>query len=233
MLKCLNTPKNLAILLSFTCALLSLHTSLAQTRKDSLIVFVGEKISVVEDPEEERGWIIDSVVIKGKDTVVSQHVDLSFNRRFRAKYRILEIVHGSYTADTIEFLAYVHEGPLAFDNYSNVLLFVSNHGGQLYHEKYQFFDVYKAQNGKWASPYPTADYNHPFKDCITVKPEKINFPQELKYSLKPTLQVMRRQDYTAPFYRIVGEYAVPVYGNYVKDLLKLKMETTLKARGIF
>ena len=210
MLKCLNTPKNIAILLSFTCALLSLNTALAQTRKDSLIVFVGEKISVVEDPEE-----------------------LSFNRRVRAKYRILEMVHGSYTADTIEFLAYVHEGPLAFDNYSNVLLFVSNHGGQLYHEKYQFFDVYKAQNGKWASPYPTADYNHPFKDSITVKPEKINFPQDLKYSLKPSFQVMRRQDYTAPFYRIVGDYAVPVYGNYVKDLFKLKMETTLKARGIF
>ncbi len=210
MLESLNTPKHLAILLLFTCALLSLNTTLAQTKKDSLIVFVGEKISVVEDPEE-----------------------LPFNRRFRAKYRILEMVHGSYTADTIEFLAYVHEGPLAFDEYSNVLLFVSNHGGQLYHEKYQFFDVYKAQNGKWASPYPTADYNHPFKDWITVKPEKINFPQELKYSLKPSFQVMRRQDYTAPFYRIVGEYAVPVYGNYVKDLFKLKMETTLKARGIF
>ena len=210
MLKSLNTSKHLAILLLFTCALLSLNTSLAQTRKDSLFVFVGEKLSVVEDPEE-----------------------LSFNRRFRAKYRILEIVHGSYTADTIEFLAYVHEGPLAFDEYSNVLLFVSNHGGQLYHEKYQFFDVYKAQNGKWASPYPTADYNHPFKDSITVKPEKVNFPQELKYSLKPSFQVMRRQDYTAPFYRIVGDYAVPVYGNYVQDLFKLKMETTLKARGIF
>jgi hypothetical protein len=210
MLKCLNTPKNIAILLSFTCALLSLNTALAQTRKDSLIVFVGEKISVVEDPEE-----------------------LSFNRRFRAKYRILEMVHGSHTADTIEFLAYVHEGPLAFDNYSNVLLFVSNHDGQLYHEKYQFFDVYKARNGKWASPYPTADYNHPFKDSITVKPEKINFPQDLKYSLKPSFQVLRRQDYTAPFYRIVGDYAVPVYGNYVEDLFKLKMETTLKARGIF
>ncbi len=210
MLKCLNTPKNIAILLLFTCALLSLNTSLAQTRKDRLIVFVGEKLSVVEDPEE-----------------------LSFNRRFRAKYRILEMVHGSYTADTIEFLAYVHEGPLTFDEYNNVLLFVSNHGGQLYHEKYQFFDVYKAQNGKWASPYPTADYNHPFKDSITVKPEKINFPQDLKYSLKPSFQVMRRQDYTAPFYRLIGDYAVPVYGNYVEDLFKLKMETTLKARGIF
>jgi len=210
MLKSLNTPKHLAILLLFTCALLSLNTTLAQTKKDILIVFVGEKISVVEDPEE-----------------------LSFNRRFRAKYRILEMVHGSYTADTIEFLAYVHEGPLAFDEYSKVLLFVSNHGGQLYHEKYQFFDVYKAQNGKWASPYPTADYNHPFKDSITVKPEKVNFPQDLKYSLKPSFQVLRRQDYTAPFYRIVGDYAVPVYGNYVEDLFKLNMETNLKARGIF
>lgn len=210
MLKNLNTHKHLAILLLFTCALLSFNTSLAQTRKDSLIVFVGEKLSVVEDPEE-----------------------LSFNRRYRAKYRILEMVHGSYTADTIEFLAYVHEGPLAFDKYSNVLLFVSNRGGQLYHEKYQFFDVYKAQNGKWASPYPTADYNHPFKDSITVKPEKINFQQDLKYGLKPSFNMMRRQDYTAPFYRIVGDYAVPVYGNYVEDLFKLKMETTLKARGIF
>ena len=226
-------PKNCKLLVLLTCALFLSVTAIGQTKKDSLIVFVGEKLSVRYFPEEESRWIVDSILINETDTVVSRHLEPSMDSRYQAKYRILELVHGAYQADTIEFTAYVHEGGPAFAQFNHVLLFLSYSNGKLYHEKYQYFDVYKAKNGRWASPYPAADYNHPYRDSISVKPEKISFTEGLKFSLKLPRNFYMQRSYPPPFYKIQEEYAAPVFGNYVEDLFKLKMETTLKARGIY
>jgi len=221
----------LGIFLLLSSLFISTH-SIAQNRKDSLIVFVGQKLKVENYPEEENQWIIDSIMIRGKDTITAKHVSMSMDQRFKAKYKILNLVHGSYQADTIEFTVYDHYGKPAFSKFEHVLLFVSYYNGKLYHEKYQYFDVYKAKNGKWASPYAVADYNHPYRDSITVKPEKIPFKEGLRFSVKQQGFNYMQRDYPQPFYRLKDGYASPVYGNYVKDLLQLKFETVLKARGI-
>lgn len=156
------------------------------------------------------------------------------DRSYQAKYKILKLVHGKYRADTIEFITYVHEGNRPeFAYFNHALLFLSYSDGKLYHEKYQYFDVYKASNGRWASPDPTADYSHPFRNSISVKPEKIPFTEGLKFSVRPPSRLLMGRSYPQPFYRIDAEYAIPVYGNYVEDLFRLKMETSLKARGIY
>lgn len=233
MLKNLNAQNTWIVLVLLTYVLFVSNTANAQIRKDSLIVFVGEKLSVDYYPEEENGWVVDSVVVKGKDTVIARHIDVSMDRRFQAKYRILQLVHGSYAADTIEFLAYVHEGNRPeFAQFNHVLLFLTYSDGRLYHQKYQYFDVYKTKNDRWASPYPTADYIHPYRDSISVKPEKIRFSEDLQFSLKPSRNFYLQRNYPQPFFQIKEKYAIPIYGNYVEELFKLKMETTLKARGL-
>ena len=103
--------------------------SVAQTKKDSLYVFVGEKIYVTEFCPE-----VDSNIIL---------MDYSF----KAKYKVIQNVYGSYDNDTIEFEAYDHHGIPAFSKFRYVLLYVSKYHGKLYHEKYQFADVYKTKNG--------------------------------------------------------------------------------------
>ncbi|MEJ5960718.1 hypothetical protein [Pedobacter immunditicola] len=214
-------------------SLLSISTySIAQSRKDSLIVFVGQKLKVEYYPEEKSQWVVDSITIRGKDTITAKHVPMSMDQRYKAKYKVLQLVHGSYKADTIEFTVYDHYGKPAFSQFEHVLLFVSYYNGKLYHEKYQYFDVYKAKNGKWASPYAVADYNHPYRDSITVKPEKIPFEEELRFSVKRQGFNYMQRDYPHPFYTLKDGYANPVYGNYVNDLFQLKLETILKARGI-
>ena len=40
------------------------------------------------------------------------------------------------------------------------------------------------ESGRWASPYSIIDYNHSFKDSITVQPEKIPFVGKVYYSAK-------------------------------------------------
>ncbi|MNE75070.1 hypothetical protein D3C80_1711950 [compost metagenome] len=89
------------------------------------------------------------------------------------------------------------------------------------------------ENGKWASPYSSRDYNHPFKDSITVKPEKIAFKEEISFSVSQLNKDVINAWYPPPYYEVKNEKAIAVYGNYVDDLFKLKQQTILKARGIY
>ena len=75
------------------------------------------------------------------------------DRGFKAKYRILQWVYGDYSNPSIEFLVYDHYGWPGFSNYINSLLFVSQHNGKFYHEKYLYNDVYATIDGRWASPF--------------------------------------------------------------------------------
>src|SRR6478752_4615688 len=100
---------------------------------DDVIIFVGEKISVDQfDPE-----VAPDVIL--------------MDAAFRAKYRVLNIVGGTYNKDTIEFEAYDHYGTPDFSNYPQVLLFVVRSGDKFFHLKYQFFPVYPTSSGTWAS----------------------------------------------------------------------------------
>ncbi|MDJ1486351.1 hypothetical protein QNI16_38080 [Cytophagaceae bacterium YF14B1] len=219
-------------IMPFLILFISLTYAFGQTRKDSLIVFVGEKIEVKYSPEEEKEARIDTI-IKGKDTSYVKHVTFRMDNRYIAKYRVLQLVHGSYTSDTIEFIAFDHYGDPAFSNFKTVLLFVSKYGDKLYHEKYQYFALYLTESGKWASPYASGDYNHPNKDHITVKPEKIPFKERVSIPVDKLTKEDRKIWYPEPYYKIENRKAIAIYGNYVDDLFKLKQQTILKARGIY
>lgn len=199
----------------------SLLSAFGQTRKDSLIVFVGEKIKIKQTKRP-----LTETIIEGNDTITYVRID----REYSAKYKILQLIHGSYKSDTIEFKVYDHYGKPAFSKYKTVLLFVSKDNGKLYHEKYQYFDLYMTENGKWASPYSSGDYNHLFKDSITVKPEIIPFTGKVSYPVKNMPEDEVKKWFPEPFYRIEKEQAIAIYGNYVEDLFILKQQTILKAR---
>ena len=216
------------ILVAILMILFSLQNAFGQTRKDSLIVFVGEKIEV---NYVERPFRMSDTIIEGNDTII--RVRVVMDSEYLAKYKILQLVHGSYKSDTIEFTVFDHYGKPAFSKYQTVLLFVSDYDGKLYHEKYQYFDLYMTENGKWASPYSEETYNHPFKDSITVNPEIIPFTDKVFYSTRKMQKNEIKEKFPEPYYKIKNKQAIAVYGNYVEDLFKLKQQTILKARGIY
>ena len=197
-----------------------LLSAFGQTQENSLLVFVGEKI--------ELRYI--KPITESNDT----NVIVKLDREYYAKYKILQLINGSYKSDTIEFTVYFHYGKKPeFSKYKTVLLFVSEYEGKLYHEKYQYFDLYMTESGRWASPYPVVDYNHSFKDSITVMPKKIPFVGKVYYSAKKMSADDIKEWFPQPYYRMEKKRAIAVYGNYVEDLFKLKQQTVLKARGIF
>lgn len=179
-------------------------------RKNKLFVFVGEKIE--------------------ENTLPFESGDL--DNGYRLRYRVLVPVYGHYAGDTISFDAYDHYGRPAFLHHQHVLLFLSEYEGRYYHEKYQFFDVYKTTNGRWASPYARDDYEHAYNKSTRVKPEKIPFATEIIYPLKTRGRDMTWH-YPEPYFKITGDSAIAVYGNYVEDLFRLKKEGVLTARNLF
>ncbi len=214
-------------ILTFLFLSLSIFQIVGQTKKDSLLVFVGQKISVISSPEV----IPNDTIIQDGDTLIS--VTTGMDSRFLCRYKILNILNGYYKLDTISFYAYDHYGIPAFSEFNTVLLFVTPNNNKYYHQKYQYFDVYLADNGYWASLYAAGDYNHPFKNEISVKPELIKFKEEVSYPIDKLSNDDIQQWYPKPYYKIEKGKAIAVYGNYIEDLFRLKQQTILKARGIY
>jgi hypothetical protein len=180
-------------------------------------VFVGEKLDVhrvVEAPKP--GTII-------------------LDQGFAATYRVVQNLYGGYAHDTIRFQAFDHYGTPAFSKFQYVLLYVSEYNGKLYHEKYQFSPVFKATNGRWAGPYPTYDYQHPNLAATPtqVKPEKIPFGPDAYLDITGYAPEVAQKNFPALYYRLEGNRAIPVLGNYAEELFQLKKEGSLKARSLF
>ncbi len=192
--------------------LIARDTSIENERNNHLFVFVGEKISVEEQPAE-----------KG-----------SMDAFYLATYKVLLPVYGYYRGDTIQFRVYDHYGRPGFEPYKNVMLFVTEYEGKYYHEKYQYYDVYKTKNGRWASSYKEMEYHHIYNKNTTVKPEKIDFEDEVSYGKTKILDTLAFSPYyKEPYYKFVDDKAIAVYGNYLEDLFRLKKEGVLAARGLF
>jgi hypothetical protein len=174
-----------------------------------LYAFVGEKIKV--EPVKEIYYC--------------NYVP--FDLGFTAEYRILENVYGYFPNDTIRFTSFTH-GPLSFSNFQYVLLFVGEYCGKLYHEKYQYFDVYKTADGKWASPGDPYRFDNVVEK--TIKTQVVQFADTLSFDMKTYRWEARRQVFPEEYFKIEGNKATPIMGTYVKDLLTVKKEGMLKGR---
>jgi hypothetical protein len=148
---------------------------------NTLFCFVGEKIELKELKDESG----------------------EFDAAYLGTYKILERVYGHFDADTITFRAYSHRGFPEFGNFSTVLLYVSKKDTIYYHEKYQFNEVYKTTNNRWAGF--SRDYYDQIDNASLIKAEKIEFK----------------------------DFALPDTGNYVEDLFRLKKNGVLTYRGLF
>jgi hypothetical protein len=193
--------------------LAQIEKQLEENKPSRIFVFVGEKVEVKEfNPEAEKGAIL-------------------MDSAFKAKYKIIQNVYGDYQGEYIEFEAYDHYGYPPFAKYKNVLLFVSEYKGELYHEKYQYFDVYQTKDGNWAGcgdPYQFEEVHRK-----PVKTFALAFIEPVIYDLSNFNAKQRKEFYPAPFFRIEGKKAVCLKGAYIDELFLVKKNGVLKARRVF
>ncbi|MES2776991.1 MAG: hypothetical protein V4722_22630 [Bacteroidota bacterium] len=159
----------------------------------------------------------------------------SLDGHFYAKYKVLQRVYGIYVKDTIELEAYDHYGIPLFSKTKNVMLFVSEYHGKFYHEKYQFYEVYKTKNDRWAGSYAEDYYGKLYNRNSTIQAEKIEFEEEVSYPTKILDNDGKEMklSYPEPYFKIVGDKAIAIYGNYIEELFKLKRDGVLTARALF
>jgi hypothetical protein len=184
-------------------------------KNPKLYIFIAEKISAKYVrtnycPENGRFWI-------------------SMDSRYQAKYKILENIYGGYSKDTITFMAFDHYGKPPFLDYKYVMLFVSEHCGQLIHEKYQYFDVYPTADGRWARPGDP--YRFDTKQPKLFKVQKLKFKEHLSFDISNEYESVIAEKYPKPYFKITRNKAYPLTGVYSDALFSIKKDGLLKARG--
>jgi len=178
-----------------------------------LFVFVAQKISIKPAPSENYCNA------------------LPFDEKYIAKYRIIESVYGGFAKDTIDFIVYDHYGRPEFEKFDTVLLYVAKYCENLVHIKYQFSDVYKTADGRWAAahnPY-TFGYDYVFdeEDEDEVKPEIIKFEKPVVFNANNFSELYCKERFISPYYKKDGNTFIAIYGNYVKDIFRFTKENSL------
>ncbi len=144
---------------------------------DKYLAFVGELVEIVrydqykereenltaEEKESER---------KGEDDIV-----IYMDSGYKVRFKILELVHGDYDHDIIDFKAFDHYGFPRFAKKKMVLVYLREYDEELIHVKYTYDVVYSTNEGRYAfcgNPYITLDEEdgvepRPLQD-ITFRP---------------------------------------------------------------
>jgi hypothetical protein len=114
----------------------------------NLYAFIGEKISVIEFDPNVNSERIEVDSITGDTLIFKSWV---MDSGFKCKYKVVRNVYNELKTDTVEFEAYDHYGRPAFENYENVLLYLSHNEekNKYYHQKYIFDAIKKGKNGEW------------------------------------------------------------------------------------
>jgi hypothetical protein len=176
----------------------------SQVNKDSLYVFVGEKIDIVNFQLKVEEGFVDIIGYTGT----------------KARYKILQNIFGNYEKDTIEFETYMHMEAPAFLPYKTVLLFVSNYNGKLIYDRGSFFDLYKTVDGRWASPKVVSHYNP--NHWKNVEIQNLHFADSLWHEITYYDKKFAPPLFALPI-RNETKKTVVVKAAYVEDLLRAKI----------
>lgn len=155
---------------------------------------------------------------------------VSFDGQYVSKYKLLKTIYGTVLPDTINFTAFDHYGTPKFSYYKYVMLFLSEYCGKLYHEKYQFFDVYPTKDGRWARPGDPYRYDKHWQKDIQIV--KLNFKDNLSFDIEDEDEHVIKEKYPRPYFRMTKNRAFPLTGVYAEELLEIKKNGVLKARNI-
>lgn len=204
--------------------------------QDKILAFVGRKVQVVEfDPAED-----DPETLEGDDLII--HMDAGF----KARYEVLEVVHGQYSGRYVDFKSYDHYGFPPFAEKSVAMLYLLESGGKLFHWKYQWDEVHPTKNSRFAAcgdpylllrdidkekverrPPVLIDFDPPVTLRISSyrisDKEKKNFSEERIRQNREFIEAY----FTPPFFEIHGDHATCRMGAYTDELFRLEAETVI------
>ena len=204
-------------------------SSFGQISRDSLFVFTGKRISIkkVKDFVDKK-TLIDSIIVN--DSLVYVEIpNVIQDYKYKGRFKIIDQFEGNLKDKEIEFDLYNHYGKPQFSKSYIYLLFVIKINGKYRLLKYAHHQVYETVTGEYIIPYDTNEYRNQKTPLVKIQAEKINFKQTPKFRIyKNDSEDFISRTYPEPYYRIENRKAIPIYGNYIKDFIKLRLNGTLK-----
>jgi hypothetical protein len=159
---------------------------------------------------------------------ITDKIDVLGDSWLKGKYKVVQNVYGNYSKDTIEFLASFHCGANLFLKSEHVLMFLIKNNNGTFLQKYQYFDVYRTVDGRWASPASPGKFKN--DDTVHTKPYPIAFMDSIWYDTRQTDRgCMRKVVYAEPYFKVEGYKAFALMGAYVDDLFLMKRELLNRA----
>lgn len=170
----------------------------------NLIAFIGKKLSLKLLPRK------NCCLLFGSDS------------EYLATYKVEKMLYGNFSSDTISFKVYDHYGQPEFSKYENVILYILKKESENIHLKYQFDITYKDINNNWYSPY---SYLNNKKEVYKseVQPEIVIYKEKIKFKLSDNNPEWNINNFPKPYYKIKRNYAIPIFGYKVNDLIKMKL----------
>lgn len=190
----------------------------------NLFAFVGKKISVIEfDPNTEKVEKVEIDSITGEKTI---HKSYIMDKGFKCKYLISRKVFNDIKKDTIDFVAYDHYGSPGFEDYENVLLYVSksDDGKYYFHQKYQYDPLFEDKKGELFGCF-TFRTDEDFLINSKLESFKIDLGNSIVYDTTTYNEFMLKTYVPKPFYKIKNNKARPVLGARIKELFLSKKQT--------
>lgn len=198
----------------------------------NLYAFVGKKISVTEfDPNENQEdeqtgkYEIDEETGDSLKIVRKNYI---MDRAFKCKYQVIRKIFNYLESDTVEFIAYDHYGNPGFAEKDTVALYLSKskHDGHYFHQKYQYDNVYTNKKGHYYS-YPKFNGNESPQTLENMTGFDRTFSEE-KYDVSQLNPDVIKKYYPPKFYKIENNFAIPVKGIYLNQLINYRLVTTFK-----
>lgn len=183
--------------------------------EDDLLVFVGERVSV-----------------KRFEPVLGPN-ELLMDAAFKARFRIRQVLHGSYRGEVVAFEAYDHYGWPGFSGVANSLLFVSRVGDTYYQHKYQYYPVFRTADGGWAGCGPVGENDARARRGV-AEARPIAFAEAAFHPLREEWSsATRRKLFARRHFRLVGDRAYCLSGTPVQELFEAKKRSSLREDGLF
>lgn len=216
------------LLLILTFLFISSST-FGQISRDSLFVFIGKRISIkkVKDFVDKK-TLIDSIIVN--DSVVYVEIpNVIQDYKYKGRFKIIDQFEGNLKEKEIEIDLYNHYGKPKLPKSNIYLLFVIKINGKYQLLKYAHHKVYETTTGQYVIPYDMNEYRNQKTPLTKIQAEKINFKKTPTFRIyKDNSEDWISRTYPQPYYRIENRKAIPIYGNYIKDYIKLRLNGTLK-----
>jgi len=145
-----------------------------------------------------------------------------------ATYKILKLFQGNIEEKQISFVISEKNDKTYLLSHNHVLIFLIEKNGEYQLLRNQLTDVFLTKKDRWASPYSYEDYKFFRKYHIEIEPHKIKFKEKPIYDLNNYTPESITKRYPSHYYKINKNKAIAIYGNYVEDLIEVKMKEILE-----